>query len=471
MKKALFSFLLFMLCYSSQGQVSIKVHVVNAPSNALVKLYSYNNKLEYKEIIITQKELAKNGTAQLQAIIPECTMAYISVAQQQAQVFICPTDNFTLDADYNTFDASLSYSGGQGAANNQYLANEQREDFKHLANSYYKFSNADKFAQYVDSIEHLNHAFFEKHQATLSPYFISEHRHTLNYRFINPRWMYKIGFDKEKNTFYEKELPAHYFNFLKNLNINDQAAAENSDYQSALGRHLDEYATTNYGKDTVKKNQTDAEFQQTLLRNYNFRKNNLKGAVRDYQLSHYLYHNVTNFNSDPNFGASILADYYACCSNSTYKELVTKAFERNRALQKGMPAPDFNLYAKGGQINSLATFKGKKVYIDFWATWCLPCIAAMKNSAPLVEKLNGRNDVIMVYINVDDDKKAWETYLEKNKPEGIHLYANKEQSEKLHADYNFRGIPHYSLIGKDGKIINANAAQASQTDKVLKELE
>ncbi len=87
-------------------------------------------------------------------------------------------------------------------------------------------------------------------------------------------------------------------------------------------------------------------------------------------------------------------------------------------------------------------------------------MAEMPHSKQLAEELKNEN-VVFVYINVNDDKQKWNDYFSKEKREGLYLFADEQQSAKLRSDYNFNGIPHYALIDKNGRIIDADAERPS----------
>ena len=122
--------------------------------------------------------------------------------------------------------------------------------------------------------------------------------------------------------------------------------------------------------------------------------------------------------------------------------------------------------AEGKKI-SLSSYKGKIVFVDFWATWCKGCIVAMPQSYELMEKFKNRNDMVFLYINISDDIERWKKFLAKENMEGVSLYANKEQTENLYKTYSFNGIPHYVLIDKQGKLINANLAGLKDAEKII----
>ena len=91
----------------------------------------------------------------------------------------------------------------------------------------------------------------------------------------------------------------------------------------------------------------------------------------------------------------------------------------------------------------------------------------MPQSYELMEKFKNRNDMVFLYINISDDIERWKKFLAKENMEGVSLYANKEQTENLYKTYSFNGIPHYVLIDKQGKLINANLAGLKDAEKII----
>jgi thiol-disulfide isomerase/thioredoxin len=102
----------------------------------------------------------------------------------------------------------------------------------------------------------------------------------------------------------------------------------------------------------------------------------------------------------------------------------------------------------------VATYKGKVIYVDFWATWCGPCLADMADIAPLKDEL-AQEDVAFVYItDQSSPKKAWANMIPDIK--GQHYRVSKEAWIFLCAKFNIAGIPHHVLVGKDGAILNSD---------------
>ncbi len=94
-------------------------------------------------------------------------------------------------------------------------------------------------------------------------------------------------------------------------------------------------------------------------------------------------------------------------------------------------------------------YKGKVIYIDIWATWCMPCLSAISEIQP--EKKNYSDDVVFVYLA--DESSPQNTWEEKIKSiEGEHLRLSQTQMQELMSKFAFNGYPSYIVIGKDGSI-------------------
>lgn len=122
----------------------------------------------------------------------------------------------------------------------------------------------------------------------------------------------------------------------------------------------------------------------------------------------------------------------------------------------GKPAPDLQVMDLQGNPLSLADLKGKTVLLDFWNTWCPPCLA----DAPALDKLYtryGGKDLAIVGVSVNEDRSTVEAFLKKH-PHAYPIVLTTEN--EMPRPYEIGTFPTYIVISQDGSV--AAAAQGDQ---------
>jgi thiol-disulfide isomerase/thioredoxin len=135
------------------------------------------------------------------------------------------------------------------------------------------------------------------------------------------------------------------------------------------------------------------------------------------------------------------------CRFQENKDLAKKLFASITQFEKGYPAPSFALYDKRNKLISLNDFKGKYVYLGFWATWCTDCLRQMSVMKELHEQYG--KDIVFVSISIDNDKKDMLAFLEKN-PEYDWTILYAGNNIFLKENYDLRTVPNYFLIDSEG---------------------
>lgn len=126
---------------------------------------------------------------------------------------------------------------------------------------------------------------------------------------------------------------------------------------------------------------------------------------------------------------------------------------QNRGSQLlGQNAPDFHAEDINGKPLHLLDFRGKYVLLDFWATWCGPCIAEIPNVQRLNEKYS-KDKLIVIGISLDRDEQVLLSFLKKNNLSFLQILDKKKT---ISNKYNVTAIPMNFLIGPDGIIIAAD---------------
>jgi thiol-disulfide isomerase/thioredoxin len=157
---------------------------------------------------------------------------------------------------------------------------------------------------------------------------------------------------------------------------------------------------------------------------------------------------------------------------SVFAPALRKQFAESKALSEGEPAKDFMGFTEDGKPFQFSALKGKVVYVDFWATWCGPCIEEFPHSKKLIERFKDNDGIVFLFVSFDKDVEKWKGFLaRKDRLNGLHVIIDR--NEPSVADfYRITGIPHYLLIDDQGKIKSANAMRPSipETADLLDEL-
>jgi thiol-disulfide isomerase/thioredoxin len=122
------------------------------------------------------------------------------------------------------------------------------------------------------------------------------------------------------------------------------------------------------------------------------------------------------------------------------------------ALVSGSKFPDFEEKDVAGNPLSIAKFKGKVVLVDFWATWCGPCVHELPNVLETYKKHHDKGFEI-VGISLDKDKDKLLGFTESQKMSWPQFFDGKGWGNKLAVKYGVNSIPMTYLLDTEGKII------------------
>lgn len=123
-------------------------------------------------------------------------------------------------------------------------------------------------------------------------------------------------------------------------------------------------------------------------------------------------------------------------------------------------AIDFKLKDLVGKEVSLSDFKGKKVYLNFFATWCPPCKAEMPEMQNLYEETRD-SDLVILAVDLGEDTETVSKFINKNKYSfKVLLDSNNTAAEK----YQITSIPVSYIIDKDGNIVDKHIGSLTIQD-------
>jgi len=122
---------------------------------------------------------------------------------------------------------------------------------------------------------------------------------------------------------------------------------------------------------------------------------------------------------------------------------------RDRLVVAGDSAPDFSVTTDSGKPISLDNFGGKVLVLNFWATWCPPCINELPALNAMASELK-KDGVVVLGISVDKDKEAYDAFLKKVR---LNFETSRDPGADISAEYGTFKYPETYVINRDGKVL------------------
>jgi len=382
-----------------------------------------------------------------------------------ATLYLVPGDNLRLTFDPSRFEQTLAFAG-RGANANNYLTQSALLASKEDEAGRTPDARAGRLS--AADLHRAADAYRQRRLAALAAYaaarplpaaFVRQQRQAIANEWASSLLSYASRQSAERRQGGYATLPVGYYDFLRELRLADQDSALT---QSAFQSLLMTYGFTQLN-DEAGNLPTGPDAGRRL---YQRATDDLgSGRVRDVAVGQYLLGKVESEHTDIR---PLLPDFQAQNRDSTIARAVRQAVRAHLALTNGQPAPDFTLADASGNKVSLSSLRGKVVYLDFWATWCAPCLAEMPASLELRQKFAGR-DVVFLYVSLDSKATDWQKYLatkQSASPNAVQLHDGGAFDGPAPRAFNVQSIPSYWVIGRDGRIIANNPPRPSTSPAI-----
>jgi cytochrome c biogenesis protein CcmG/thiol:disulfide interchange protein DsbE len=137
-------------------------------------------------------------------------------------------------------------------------------------------------------------------------------------------------------------------------------------------------------------------------------------------------------------------------------------------VNPGDKAPNFSVTADNGRTVSARDFGGKLLLVNFWATWCPPCIDEIPGLNEMARQL-GSKGLVIVAISQDKDESAYKQFLEKNP---LAFLTVRDPSQDIQLSYGTIQIPESYLIDRNGRVIEKYiSSQAWASPKMIEHVQ
>jgi len=296
----------------------------------------------------------------------------------------------------------------------------------------------------------------------LTDEFINWSRLYIDYKFgwnlLHYTW-HNSSINGKKSSFY---VPKSFKRALENISFDKEEYTICSAYNHYLHEHFYafyffESSIFNNSEESIRKfyksNLFEDEFRK-LLKEIEER---YHGIAKEVLISRELFQLLDSYDRQDIF-EKLYPDY----KNVIRKNLLSTLDEKYAKIKskENSSLTNKNIRKTGKEFKSnepdvlaeiIENNKGKVIYIDFWATYCGPCLSEFPNSKKLHKELIDQ-DVEFVYLCVNSKKENWEEKLSEYNLDGSHYLLTDSQSDILSEKFQISGIPHYVLIDKKGTV-------------------
>ena len=238
-----------------------------------------------------------------------------------------------------------------------------------------------------------------------------------------------------------------FYQQQEKIMIEDSEAYDLWEYRQAFRNYIQALASKNINNNPL------SELRYAL----NYTKKSIKDSnLQDYLIHTFMYGYVRKYGvKDIHEFLPIYNDHvHNIKRKADFKEIYQK-FSR---ITQGKQAPYFILPNAEGEKISISMLRGKYIYIDVWATWCLPCCRELPYLFKLQEMYKGK-PINFVSISIDEDESKWKGKIKTDNLQGVQLRADRNNN--FQKDYQISRIPRFILIDAEGKIIDENMTRPS----------
>lgn len=134
-----------------------------------------------------------------------------------------------------------------------------------------------------------------------------------------------------------------------------------------------------------------------------------------------------------------------------------------RIVEVGDTAPDFSITADNGQTVTPRNFGGKLLVLNFWATWCAPCIEELP-SLDQFQRQFANSGVVVLGVSMDKDEKLYKRFLSRV---NVSFLTARDPANKINAAYGTFKFPESYIIGSNGKVLMKIISSTNWVDEKM----
>ena len=444
---------------------SVKVMVrMSDASNARVDLTT-PNMLSMDTILLATAKFDSVGFATLEFDLETPVFATIGCSERYIPIYIRPGDQLEITADSSSKRVPVVFTGDESSVNSFIgKVRETKQEHEMMNGKHALELEPDSFMVRRDLL-HKELAGMMKNlsadqnvqKETLDLLAIRNKMilYTFDRNYVNRQY----GFDKT-----DPKLPAPIAAALKDLPNDTIALSANMfEYLEVLVNELHFGIYMPAGRKYKDLLTTDARFPEIIENEID--SSGYSAALTAYFKAANLNYLVSMNGLSPELRA-YREKFMKAEKKPLYVSTINESFAKWEEIGPGKPARDFTGTTADGKQIALSDLKGKVVYVDIWASWCVPCREEFPESKKLMKEFEDNDKVAFLFVSIDENLDKWKNLLpDKSIPAGVHMNQKQaKQPDAVWENYYLTGIPRYMLINADGTMLLTHAPRPSSTE-------
>lgn len=435
---------------SQAREILIATKVKNPTTSQIDFSYVLDPILE--ETKVASLNLNADGTVYFALAIKETTQLITAqYGQEKFDIFIGNTNKIDFEFDAKNILSSLIFKGKGAVANNflntfrqQFIQNIQKAPFEkgylaHWVNyDILQQASTSKVASFLKNCQKTfktQKQFLQKKQG-LSEDFKNFMHHKINYTNATNQLAYFI-IHRDKYSPEAIRDKIAQLTVLQKIDVQNDMALNHPDYLNFLAT----YTHFLYLKKPQKDPKAGFAFYEIIDKNFT-------KASKIWMLAKLLVNAKKENNTS--LATQKFASFKKNTTYPTYVTLVEKFYgdDLSTELDSEGSAPNFRFYDTKNQLRSLSEFRGKVVYISFWATWCKPCLIGFKKTLHVRRQLQDLG-IVLLNVSLDDSVELWKRTMARVPMPGTNIRSGNDK--KLKTAYDLSKLPAYYIVNKSGQ--------------------